>query len=82
MAKPRYEYQVSESAQADRKRFTSPEEALQTARQLSRKQPHPVYIDVYDLWKEELADRWFTIKKGRMLKHYGFGKDIKCSVLY
>lgn len=80
MSKPRYEYQVSESAQADRKYFTDPKEALRVARKLAAIQPHHVYIDVYDLWMEQMADVWYTVKGSKLRKHID-GKELKCVTL-
>ena len=70
----RYSYQVSESAQADRKFCATWPEAQALAKQLSNDQPHAVYIDVYDGNTEELANFWYTVTKGVLQKHGNFAK--------
>ena len=65
----RLEYQVSESAKADRKYFTNYRDALALAKTLSKRQSWPVFIDVYDNSTGELADYWYTVTKGKLVKH-------------
>lgn len=69
-----YQYQVSESAKAERKEFTAWPDALKLAKELSMKQAHPVYIEVIEADTEQLADFWYTVTKGRIDKHGNFAR--------
>lgn len=64
-----YEYQVSESSNADRQYFDDFKEAMLEARLLSKKQDEPVYVDVYDVEEEDMADFYYTVTNGKREKH-------------
>lgn len=64
----RYEYQVSESAKADRKYFNNFRDALRLAKVLSMRQNWPVFIDVYNNDAGELANFWYTVTRGKLVK--------------
>ena len=64
-----YEYQVSESANADRQYFTDFKEAMLEARLLSKRQKEPVYVDVYDVDEEDMADFYYTVTDGNRETH-------------
>lgn len=66
---PNYEYQVSESAKADRRYFSNYHDAVALARKLSKAQSSSIFIDVHDNNVGELANFWYTVTNGVLTKH-------------
>ncbi len=64
-----YEYQVSESAKADRRYFNNFKDAKTLAKELSMLQTWPVFIDVYDNDAGELTNFWYTVAHGKLQKY-------------
>jgi hypothetical protein len=60
------EYQVSASVREARHHFASFADAEKYARSRSCRQPHPVYIEIYDVNTQEYTPTWYTMTRGKL----------------
>lgn len=74
MSTLKYEYQVSQNAQSDRKYFSNCRDALAEASRLSMKQSTPVRVDVRNFFTDQDLPFWYTVTRGVVAKHGVFAK--------